>query len=47
MINKDISHNKFSENAKIATVRPLFKKGYRTEIKPVKYIHKNLRNIFT
>ena len=26
-INKDISNNKLSENAKTATVRPIFKKG--------------------
>ena len=29
----DISNNKFSENAKTATVRPIFKKGDRAEIK--------------
>ena len=28
--NKDISNNKFSENAKTATVRPTFKRGDRT-----------------
>ena len=29
IINKDISNNKFSENAKTATVRPIFsKRGY-------------------
>ena len=33
IINKDISNKKFSENAKTATVRPIFKKGDRTEIK--------------
>ena len=33
IINKDISNNKFSENGKTATVRPIFKKGDRTEMK--------------
>ena len=33
IINKDISNKKFSENSKTATVRPIFKKGYKTEIK--------------
>ena len=33
IINKDISNNKFSENAETATVRPIFKKKDRTEIK--------------
>ena len=33
IINKDISNNKFSENAETATVRPIFKNGDRTEIK--------------
>ena len=33
IINEDISNNKFSENAKTATVRPIFKKGDRTDIK--------------
>ena len=30
IINKGISNNKFSENAKTATLRPIFKKGNRT-----------------
>ena len=33
VINKDISNNKFSKNASIAIVRPIFKKGNRTKIK--------------
>ena len=33
IINKDIFNNKLSENAKTATVRPIFKKGYKTKIK--------------
>ena len=45
IINKDISNNKFSENAKTATVRPIFKKGDRTEIKNYRPI--SLLNIFT
>ena len=31
IINKGILNNKFSENAKTATVRPIFKKGDRTK----------------
>ena len=42
---KGISNNKFSENAKTATVRPIFKKGDRTEIK--NYWPVSLLNIFT
>ena len=45
IINKDISNNKFSENAKTATVRPIFKKGHRTEIKNYRSV--SLLNIFT
>ena len=47
-INKDISNNKFSKNAKTATVSPIFEKGDRTDIKNFrpaslfKYINKNL-----
>ena len=33
IINKHISNNKFSENAKTATVRSIFKKGARTKKK--------------
>ena len=44
IINKDISNNKFSENAK-TTVRPIFKKGVRTEIKNYRPVC--LLNIFT
>ena len=45
IINKDISNNKFSENAKTATVRPIFKKADRTEIKNYRPV--SLLNIFT
>ena len=45
IINKDISNNKFSENAKTATVRPIFKKGVRTKIKNYRPV--SLLNIFT
>ena len=33
IINKDISNNKFSENAETATVRPIFKNEDTTETK--------------
>ena len=45
IINKDISNNKFSENAKTATVSPIFKKGVRTKIKNYRPV--SLLNIFT
>ena len=45
IINKDISNNKFSENPKTATVRPIFKKGDRTKIKNCRPV--SLLNIFT
>ena len=45
IINKDISNNKFSENAKTATVRPIFEKEDRTEIKNYRPV--SLLNIFT
>ena len=45
IIIKDISNNKFPENAKTATVRPIFKRGNRTEIKNYRPV--NLLNIFT
>ena len=45
IINKDISNNKFSENSKTATVRPIFKKGDRTEIKNYRPV--SLLNIFS
>ena len=45
IINKNISNKKFSENAKTATVRPIFKKGDRTEIKTYRPV--SLSNIFT
>ena len=31
IINKDIVNNKFSENAKTAAVRPIFKKGIESK----------------
>ena len=31
MINNGISENNYSENAKNANVRPIFKKGYKTK----------------
>ena len=45
IINKDISNNKFSANAKTATVRLIFKKGDWTEIK--NYREVSLLNIFS
>ena len=45
IINKDNSNNKFSENAKTATVRPIFKKADRTERKNYKPV--SLLNIFS
>ena len=57
IINKDISNNKFSENAKTATVRSIFKKGHRTEMqnyRPVsllkiyeRFLHENLTTQLT
>ena len=41
IINNDLLRNSFSNSAKVASVRPIFKKGERTEIKnykPVFYI---------
>ena len=43
-MNEDISNNKFSENAKTVTVRSIFKKGDRTEIKNFRPV--SLLNIF-
>ena len=43
--NKVISDNKFSENAKTATVRQTFKNGDRTEMKNYRPV--SLLNIFT
>ena len=45
IINRDISNNKFSENAKTATVTPSFKKGNRIEIKNYRPV--SLLNLFT
>ena len=45
ILYKDISNNKSSENAKITTVRPIFKKGIRTETK--NYRRVSLLNVFT
>ena len=33
LINKDINLNYYSKNAKIANVRPIFKKDERTKVK--------------
>ena len=56
IINKDISNNKFYENAKTATVRPIFRNRDKTEIKNYKpvslfftkvyerFLHENLTN---
>ena len=38
IINKDIDLNCHSENAKIANVRPIFKKDERTKVKNYRYI---------
>ena len=43
--NNDIANNKFYENAKTAVVRPIFKKGDKTEIKNCRPV--SLLNIFT
>ena len=45
IIDKNICNNKFSENAKTATVRLIFKKGDRTGIKNYRPV--SLLNIFT
>ena len=39
IINKDISNNKFYENAKTATVRPIFRNRDKTEIKNYKPVN--------
>ena len=45
ILYKDISNNKSSENAKITAVRPIFKKGIRTETKNYRPV--SLLNVFT
>ena len=45
IISKDISNNKFSENAKTATARSNFQNGNRTEIKNYRPV--SLLNTFT
>ena len=45
IINKDIDLNCYSENAKIADVRPIFKKDERTEVKNYRLV--SLLNIFS
>ena len=45
IINNDISLNKYSKHAKTATVRPIFKKDDRTNIK--NYRPESLLNIFS
>ena len=54
IINSDLKRNAFSDSAKVASLRPIFKgKGERTEIKnyrPVSYsilLFKSLRKIHT
>ena len=44
IINNDISSNKYSKHAKTATVRPIFKKDVRTNIKSYRPV--SLLNIF-
>ena len=45
IINKDISNNKFSENAKTTTVGPIFKKGDRSKIENYRPV--SLLNMFS
>ena len=45
IINKDIDLNCYSENAKIADARPIFKKDERTEVKTYSLV--SLLNIFS
>ena len=45
IINKDIDLNCYSENAKIANIRPILKKDERTKVK--NYRPANLLNIFS
>ena len=45
IINKDTSDNNYSENAKTADLRPIFKDGDRTKIK--NYMPVSLLNIFS
>ena len=45
IINKDIDLNCYSENAKIADARPIFKKDERTEVKTYPLV--SLLNIFS
>ena len=45
IINNDISSNKYSKHAKTATVRPIFKKDYRTCIKTYRPV--SLLSIFS
>ena len=45
IINKDIDLNCYSENAKIANVRPIFKKDERTKVKNYRPV--SLLNIFS
>ena len=45
IINNDISNNNYSEHAKTATVRPIFKKDDRTKIKNYRPVR--LLNIFS
>ena len=44
-INKDILENKYSENAKTAIIRTIFKMGNRTKIKNYRSV--SLFNIFS
>ena len=48
MINNDISLNKYFKHAKTATVRPIFKKNDRANIKnygPISFFFENVRTI--
>ena len=45
IIHKDIDHDNYSENAKTANVRPIFKKDDRTKVKNYRPV--SLLNIFS
>ena len=53
IINNDISQKHYSDNAKTATVRPIFKKDDRTQVKnyrPVRLLNifsKNMQKVYS